>query len=125
MHNKFSNFLCFASFCTHLCAISNNFNCNDENKIFRQMTPRIYRRHPLNMPLGGQELQEGSVSKIHIRCVSYAYKTISYVTDVIELKNQLSSMTSKRSHHLIELLALIGVSIQHRISLQRYHRLTM
>ena len=56
MHNNFSNFLCFASFCAHLCAISNNFNCNDE-----QMKPRIYRRHPLNR-------QEGSVSKIHIRC---------------------------------------------------------
>ena len=33
MHNKFSNILCFASFCAHLCAISNNFNCNDENSI--------------------------------------------------------------------------------------------
>ena len=33
MHNKFCNFLCFASFCAHLCAISNNFNCNDENRI--------------------------------------------------------------------------------------------
>ena len=33
MHNKFSNFLCFASLCAHLCAISNNFNCNDENRI--------------------------------------------------------------------------------------------
>ena len=32
MHNKFSNFLCFASFCAHLCAISNNFDCNDENR---------------------------------------------------------------------------------------------
>ena len=33
MHNKFSNFLCFASLCAHLCAISNYFNCNDENRI--------------------------------------------------------------------------------------------
>ena len=33
MHNKFSNFLCFASLCAHLCAIANNFNCNDENGI--------------------------------------------------------------------------------------------
>ena len=33
MHNKFNNFLCFASLCAHLCAISNNFNCNDENRI--------------------------------------------------------------------------------------------
>ena len=41
------------------------------------------------------------------------------------LKKQLPSMTSKRSHHLIKLLMLIGVPIQQRLSLQRYHRLTM
>ena len=40
-------------------------------------------------------------------------------------KNQLPSMASKRSHHLIKLLMLIGISIQQSISLQRYHRLTM
>ena len=34
MHNKFSNFLCFASFCAHLCAVPINFNCNDENRIY-------------------------------------------------------------------------------------------
>ena len=33
LHNKSSNLLCFAPFCAHLCAISNNFNCNDENRI--------------------------------------------------------------------------------------------
>ena len=33
MHNKFSNFLCFASLCAHLCAMSSNFKCNDENRI--------------------------------------------------------------------------------------------
>ena len=33
------------------------------------MKPRIYRRHPLNGHLGEQGLQEGSVSKIHIRCM--------------------------------------------------------
>ena len=33
IHNKFSSFLCFASFCAHLCAISNHFNWNDENSI--------------------------------------------------------------------------------------------
>ena len=33
MHNKFSNFLCFASFCAHLRAVTINFNCNDENRI--------------------------------------------------------------------------------------------
>ena len=31
MHNKFSNFFCFAPFCAHLCAIWNNFN--DESRI--------------------------------------------------------------------------------------------
>ena len=40
-------------------------------------------------------------------------------------KNQLPSMTSKRIDHLIKLLMLIGVSIQQRISLQRYHRLLL
>ena len=33
MHNKFSNFLCFASLCAHLFAMSNKFECNDENRI--------------------------------------------------------------------------------------------
>ena len=34
-------------------------------------------------------------------------------------------MTSKRSHHLIKLLMLLGVPIQQRLSLQRYDRLTI
>ena len=60
---------------------------------------------------------------------SYAYQNIGYmyVTDVKEIyaeKNQLPSMTSKRIHDLIKLLMFIGVSIQQRISLQKYHRLT-
>ena len=33
MHNKLSIFLCFASLCAHLCALSNNFKCDDENRI--------------------------------------------------------------------------------------------
>ena len=33
MHNKFGNFLCFASFCAHLCKVPITFNCNDENMI--------------------------------------------------------------------------------------------
>ena len=33
MHNKFSNFLYFASLCANLCAMSSNFKCNDENRI--------------------------------------------------------------------------------------------
>ena len=33
MQTKFGNFLCFASICTHLCAISHTFKCNDENRI--------------------------------------------------------------------------------------------
>ena len=55
-------------------------------------------------------------------------KTIGYVTNVKRFhaeKNQLASMTSKRSHHLIKLLMIIGDSIQQRLSLQRCHRLTM
>ena len=33
MHNKFSNLICSASLCAVLCAMSNNFKCNDENRI--------------------------------------------------------------------------------------------
>ena len=36
-------------------------------------------------------------------------------------KHQLPSMTSKCSHHLIKLLMLIGVPIQQRLSLHKYH----
>ena len=53
-------------------------------------------------------------------------KTIGYVTDVIEMscwKNQLSSMTSKRSHHLIKLLMLIGVSIQMHLVIRYFLKL--
>ena len=32
------------------------------------MKPQIYRRHLLNRQWGEQELQEGAVSEIHIRC---------------------------------------------------------
>ena len=60
IHNKFSNLLCFESFCAHLCEISNNSNCNDENRIVGK------RNHEYIW--GEKELQEGSVSKIHIRC---------------------------------------------------------
>ena len=55
-------------------------------------------------------------------------KTIGYVTDVIEISywnDQLPLMMLKRSHHLVKLLILIGVSIKQRISLQSYHMLTM
>ena len=55
-------------------------------------------------------------------------ETLGCDTGVIEIsccKNQLPPMTSKRSHHLITLLMLIGVPIQQRLSLQRWHRLTM
>ena len=57
MHSMFSNFLCFAFICAHLCAISNNLNCNDENRI-----SRIYRRHSLNRHLGRARIA-GGVSK--------------------------------------------------------------
>ena len=62
IHNKLSNFLCFASFSAHLCAISNNFKCNDENRILGKMKPRIYRRHPLNRHMG-RAILVGGVSK--------------------------------------------------------------
>ena len=55
-------------------------------------------------------------------------KTIGYVADdrdFMQKENQLPSMTSKRRHRLVKLLMLIGVSIQQRISLLRYHRLTL
>ena len=60
MHNKFSNFLCFASLCAHICAMSNNFKCNGENRILgKVMKPRIYRRHPLNRHLGRARIAGG------------------------------------------------------------------
>ena len=51
MQNIFSNFLCFTSPSkfTHLSSISNNFNCNA-----REMKPRIYRRHPLELCLASK-----------------------------------------------------------------------
>ena len=59
---------------------------------------------------------------------SYAYKNYWLCDrcdrDFMLKKNQLPSMTSKRSHHLIKLRMLIGFSIQLRNSLQRYHRLS-
>ena len=42
-------------------------------------------------------------------------KVIGYVTDGIEVsccKNKLPPMTSKRSHYLIKLLKVFGVTIQ-------------
>ena len=60
---------------------------------------------------------------------SYAYKNYWLCDrcdrDFMLKKNQLPSMTSKRSHHLIKLLMLIGVPIQQGLSLQRYHMLKM
>ena len=52
-------------------------------------------------------------------------KTIGYVTDVIENSFFKYELQAKRSHHLIKLLMLIGVSIQKRLSLQKCHRLKM
>ena len=65
---------------------------------------------------------------LHLPHASYAYKSY-WLCDRCDrnfmLKNQLSSMTSKRSHHLIKFLMLIGVSIKQTLRLQRCHRLTM
>ena len=41
MHNKFSNFVCFASFCAHLCVVPINFHCNDENRILGKLNHEI------------------------------------------------------------------------------------
>ena len=64
----------------------------------------------------------------HLPHASYAYENYWLYDrcdgDFMLKKNQLPSMASNRSHHLIKLLMLIGISIQQSISLQRYHRLT-
>ena len=63
---------------------------------------------------------------LHFPHASYAYKNY-WLCDRCDrnslLKNQLPPMTSKRRHHLITLLMLIGMSIQQRLSVQRWHRL--
>ena len=41
IHNKFSNFLCFAYFCAYLCVVPINFNCNDENRILGKWNREI------------------------------------------------------------------------------------
>ena len=69
------------------------------------MKSRLYRRHPLNRHLGRA-------------------RSDRFDRDFM-VKNQLPSMTSKRSHHLIKLLMLIDVSIQQRLSLQRCQRLKL
>ena len=67
MHNKFSNFLCFAFFCAHLCAVPINFNCNDENRILGKWNHKISDAILKIGISGEQELQKGSVSKNNIR----------------------------------------------------------
>ena len=147
MHNKFSSFLCFASFlCSSSCS-ADQFQLQRREQDLRQMKPRNFRRHPLNRHLGRARIAEGASKQkshphvvsyvemismwffvFHLPQASYAYKKY-WLCDKCDrdfmLKNQLPSMTSKRSHHLIKLLMLIGISIQQRISLQRCHRLTM
>ena len=70
-----------------------------------------------------------SFGGLHLPHAPYDYKSYWLCDrcerDVMLKKNQQPSMTSTRSRHLIKLLMLIGVSIQQRLSLQRYHRLTM
>ena len=68
MHNKFSNFLCFALFCAHVSAVPINFNCNDENRILGKLNHEISDAILKVGILGEQELQKGSVGKNHIRC---------------------------------------------------------
>ena len=66
MHNKLSNFLCFASLCAHLNNIE-QFQLQRREQDLRQMKQRIYRRHPLNRHSGRARIAGGSVSKLHIR----------------------------------------------------------
>ena len=62
MHNKFSNFLCFASFlCSSLCS-ANQFQLQWREQDVRQMKPRNFRCHPLNRHLERVRIAEG-VSK--------------------------------------------------------------
>ena len=61
-HNKFSNFLCFASFlCSSLCN-ADQFQLQCREHDLRQMKPRNFRRHPLNRHLGRARIAVG-VSK--------------------------------------------------------------
>ena len=62
MHNKFSNFLCFASFlCSYLCS-ADQFQLQRREQDLRQMKQRNFRRHPLNRHLERARIAEG-VSK--------------------------------------------------------------
>ena len=68
MHNRFSNFLCFASFCAHLRAVPINFNCNVENRILGKWNHEFSDAILQIGIWGEQELQKGSESKNHTRC---------------------------------------------------------
>ena len=62
MHNKFSNFLYFASFlCSSLCN-ADQFQLQCLEQDLRQMKPQNFRRNPLNRHLGRARIAEG-VSK--------------------------------------------------------------
>ena len=60
MHNKLSNFLCFASF--FVLIFVHQFQLQWREQDLRQMKPRNLRRHSLNRHLGRARTAEG-VSK--------------------------------------------------------------
>ena len=65
---------------------------------------------------------------LHLTHAPYAYKNYRLCDRCDRdsmLKKQAAINDVKRSHHLISLLMLIGVPIQQKLSLQRWHRLTM
>ena len=60
MHNKFSNFLCFASsLCSSLCS-ADLFQLQWRKQDLRQTEPRNFRRHPFNRHLGRARGAEGA-----------------------------------------------------------------
>ena len=66
MHNKNSTFLCFASFCAHLCVLSNKFNCNDARVLGNETTN--LQTPSFKYASWRAKIAGGVVSKIHTRC---------------------------------------------------------
>ena len=61
MHNRFSNFSCFASFlCSSSCS-AHQFQLQCREQDLRQMESRIFRRHSSNRHLGRARIAEGVI----------------------------------------------------------------
>ena len=107
----------------------------------KQMQPRIYRRYPLNIHNCRRSQSVVSNAKMmNMRFfVWWSFIFLRHHTPIKllimwqmwywfhaeKISIVMTSMTLKRSHHLIKLRMLVGVSIQQRFSLQIYHRLAM